>query len=108
MFIAFLSDRNLLLILIHTKMKKPSLFVNLLLTAILSLFLAQSNAYSQGGAKGNPPPGTDNAAYLSQSTPGIMDPAKTYDVTISMKNTGSTTWQKGNYKLRLMNETESM
>jgi hypothetical protein len=90
-------------------MKKPSLFVNLLLTTILSLsFFLQSEAYSQGGAKGNNPPGTDNAGYLSQSTPGIMEPGKTYDVTISMKNTGSTTWQKGNYKLRLMNQTESM
>lgn len=88
-------------------MKKPSLIVNLLITAVLSLLLMQSNAFSQGGAKSNNPPG-DNASYLSQSTPGIMEPGKSYDVTISMKNTGSTTWQKGNYKLRLMNPTESM
>lgn len=89
-------------------MKKPSLFVNLLVTAILSItFLSQSDANAQGGAKNNAP-STDNAAYLSQSTPGIMEPGKTYDVSISMKNTGSTTWQKGNYKLRLMNQTESI
>jgi hypothetical protein len=90
------------------KMKKPSLSVNLLLTAIFALsFFIQPLAFSQGGAKGNAP-STDNAGYLSQSTPGIMEPGKSYDVSISMKNTGSTTWQKGNYKLRLMNQTESI
>ena len=89
-------------------MKKPSLFLNLLLTGILSLsFLLQTEVYSQGGAKTNTP-STDNAGYLSQSTPGIMEPGKSYDITISMKNTGTTAWQKGNYKLRLMNQTESM
>ncbi len=89
-------------------MKKPSSFVNLLITGIFALsLLAQSTAFSQGGAKGNSS-STDNAGYLSQSTPGIMEPGKSYDVTVSMKNTGSTTWQKGNYKLRLMNQTESM
>lgn len=88
-------------------MKKPSLFVNLLLTAIFTFTFLSQSANAQGGAKGNAP-STDNAAYLSQSTPGIMEPGKTYDVSISMKNTGSTTWQKGNYKLRLMNQTESI
>jgi len=89
-------------------MKKPSLSLNLLLTAIFALsFFIQPQAFSQGGAKNNAP-STDNAGYLSQSTPGIMEPGKSYDVSISMKNTGSTTWQKGNYKLRLMNQTESM
>lgn len=89
-------------------MKKPSLFVKLLVSAIFALsFFIQSLAFSQGGAKNNAP-STDNAAYLSQSTPGIMAPGQTYDVSISMKNTGSTTWQKGNYKLKLMNQTESI
>lgn len=90
-------------------MKKPSLMFNLLLTTILSFsFLVQTAAFSQGGAKVTNSPPTDNASYLSQSTPGIMAPGQTYDVSISMKNSGTSVWQKDNYKLKLMNPTEAL
>jgi len=89
------------------KMKKFNLFLKFLLAVLSLSFLANSEVYSQGGAKGNAPQ-TDNASYLSQSTPGMMEPGKTYDVSISMKNSGSTVWQKDNYKLKLMNPTDAM
>src|SRR4051794_11620814 len=90
-------------------MKKPSLFLAFLVSAIFSLsFFVQSEVYPQGGATVTTTPPTDNAKYLSQSTPGVMESGKSYDATISMKNSGSTTWQKGNYKLRLMNQTEAL
>lgn len=90
-------------------MKKPSLIVNLLLTGFLAFsFFVQTEAFAQGGANVKSTPPTDDAKYLSQSTPGMMEQGKSYDATISMKNSGSTTWQKGNYKLRLMNQTEAL
>ncbi|MBS1492420.1 MAG: hypothetical protein JST55_02855 [Bacteroidetes bacterium] len=90
-------------------MKKPSSFLAFLITGIISLSIfINSNAFSQGGATVTTTPPTDNAKYLSQSTPGVMESGKSYDATISMKNSGSTTWQKGNYKLRLMNQTEAL
>jgi hypothetical protein len=49
----------------------------------------------------------DNAAYLSQSTPGVMIPGQSYGVSVSMKNTGSNTWSKGSYSLKLINVNES-
>ena len=49
----------------------------------------------------------DNAAYLSQSTPGVMVPGQSYGVSVSMKNTGRSTWSQGNYSLKLINVNES-
>lgn len=49
----------------------------------------------------------DNATYLSQSTPGEMNPGQSYGVSVSMKNTGRSTWKQGNYSLKLMNVTEA-
>ncbi len=45
----------------------------------------------------------DNASYLSQSTPGVMLPGQSYGVSVSMKNTGRSTWKQGNYSLKLIN-----
>ncbi len=49
----------------------------------------------------------DNASYLSQSTPGEMSPGQSYGVSITMKNTGRSTWKQGNYSLKLINVTEA-
>lgn len=49
----------------------------------------------------------DNAAYLSQSTPGQMIPGQSYGVSVSMKNTGTNTWSQGSYSLKLINVNES-
>ncbi len=49
----------------------------------------------------------DNASYLSQSTPGVMIPGQSYGVSVTMKNTGRTTWKQGSYSLKLINVTES-
>jgi hypothetical protein len=49
----------------------------------------------------------DNSAYLSQSTPGEMSPGQSYGVSVTMKNTGRSTWKQGNYSLKLINVTEA-
>jgi len=49
----------------------------------------------------------DNASYLSQSTPGNMLPGQSYGVSVTMKNTGRSTWKQGGYALKLINVNES-
>jgi archaellum component FlaG (FlaF/FlaG flagellin family) len=49
----------------------------------------------------------DNAQYLSQSTPGVMIPGQSYGVSVSMKNTGRSTWKQGNYSLKLINVNDA-
>lgn len=49
----------------------------------------------------------DNALYLSQSIPGLMLPGQSYGVSVTMKNTGRSTWTKGGYALKLINVNES-
>ena len=49
----------------------------------------------------------DNATYLSQSTPGLMLPGQSYGVSVTMKNTGSSTWKQGGYALKLINVNEA-
>lgn len=48
----------------------------------------------------------DNAAYLSQSTPGFMLPGQSYGVSVTMKNTGRSVWKQGTYSLKLINPSE--
>jgi len=74
---------------------------------VLALFISTTGiVYSQSG-------GTrsvyvnDNALYLSQSIPGDMDPGQSYGVSVTMKNTGNSTWKQGSYALKLINVTES-
>ena len=41
----------------------------------------------------------NNAKFISQKVQNDMETGQTYDVTIIMKNTGSSTWKPGQYKL---------
>lgn len=66
-----------------------------------------STVYSQSGGTAVTDI-TDNATYLSQSTPGTMVPGQSYGVSVSMKNTGRSTWKQGSYSLKLTNITESI
>ena len=43
----------------------------------------------------------NNAFFVSQNIPSEMETGLTYDVTVTMKNTGSTTWKPGEYKLKV-------
>jgi len=83
-------------------MKKINFIVMLL---ALSLTLSAS-IYSQ--PKGSAVTDVyDNSTYLSQSTPGEMNPGQTYGVSVTMKNTGRSTWKQGNYSLKLINVSEA-
>ena len=44
--------------------------------------------------------GLDNAAFVSQSVPAQMVAGATYPVSVTMQNTGTTTWTAVTYKLR--------
>ncbi|GEM_PF-2291976 len=50
---------------------------------------------------------TDNAIYVSQSTPGEMDAGKAYGVSVTMKNTGGSVWKQGSFSLRLISSSEN-
>ncbi len=83
------------------------------LTFLLAvLFMLNINIQAQEKANGNGSPVksavTNNAAYLSQSTPGEMKPGQTYNVSVTMKNSGNTEWKKGSYALKLTNVVESI
>jgi len=41
----------------------------------------------------------DNAAFLMQIMPNEMTPDKSYEVSVTMQNTGKSTWSKGQYSL---------
>jgi hypothetical protein len=62
--------------------------------------------YSQSGGD-RVPDKYEDAAYLSQSIPGTMAPGETYGVSVTMKNTGQSTWSRGNYSLKLTNMIEA-
>lgn len=78
-----------------------------LITVLIALcFTLTISVYSQ--SKGNSATDIyDNATYLSQSTPGDMTPGQSYGVSVTMKNTGRSTWKNGNYSLKLINVNES-
>jgi hypothetical protein len=42
-----------------------------------------------------------NSKFVTQNVQSEMDAGQTYDVTVIMKNTGSTTWKPGDYKLKV-------
>lgn len=77
---------------------------SLILSSVLIICL-MINSYSQGGSTGTP---TDNALYLSQSMPGEMEPAVNYNVSVSMKNTGSTVWNPSTHSLKLVDATDAI
>jgi RHS repeat-associated protein len=41
--------------------------------------------------------GTNNAAFVSQTVPTSMTPGQSYAVSVTLQNTGNTTWSSGNY-----------
>jgi hypothetical protein len=43
----------------------------------------------------------NNALFVSQKIQSEMDAGQTYDVTVTMRNSGSTTWKTGDYKLKV-------
>jgi RHS repeat-associated protein len=47
--------------------------------------------------------GLDNAAFVSQSVPATMVAGQTYEVNVTMQNTGSTTWAAGTVGLGSQN-----
>jgi hypothetical protein len=76
------------------------------ITALLALnVLMAGSIYAQSHAIGVTDV-YDNAIYLTQSTPGTMNPGQSYGVTVTMKNTGRSDWKLGNYSLKLINSTE--
>ncbi len=79
-----------------------------LITALLALCLTLTGSiYSQSRGI-SVSDKYDNAIYLSQSTPGVMIPGQSYGVSVTMKNTGHSVWNQGNYSLKLVNLTESL
>ncbi len=43
--------------------------------------------------------GTNNAAFVSQTVPAAMTAGQTYSVSVTMKNSGTTTWSTASYAL---------
>jgi hypothetical protein len=58
---------------------------------------------TSGGGGGS----TDNAAFVSQSVASSMTTGQTYNVSVTMQNTGTTTWAAGTYKLGSQNPTDN-
>ena len=55
-----------------------------------------------------PPTARDDGAFVSQSVPGLMAAGQASNVTITMKNTGSTTWtQAAGYQLSSQNPQDN-
>lgn len=52
---------------------------------------------------GTPPPSTDGAAFVSQTVPLSMLAGQSYSVSVTMRNTGTSTWTAGNYYLGSQN-----
>ena len=66
--------------------------------ALLALFSSMSEVHAQ----------TNNAQFISQSVPATMVPGQTYNVSVRMKNTGTSTWTAGtNYKLGAQNPQDN-
>lgn len=60
-------------------------------------------AVGVGSCAGTPPP-TDNATFISQSVPTSMTPGQSANVSVTMQNSGTTTWtSSGAYKLGSQN-----
>jgi len=51
--------------------------------------------------------GLDNAAFVSQSVPATMAPGNVYPVSVTMQNTGSTTWSPGSVSLGSQNPVDN-
>lgn len=51
--------------------------------------------------------GTDNATFVSQSVPTSMTAGQTYSVSVTMRNSGTTTWTSDVYKLGSQNPQDN-
>ena len=52
--------------------------------------------------------GTNDAAFVTQTVPTSMNSGQTYPVTVTMRNTGNTTWPAGtSYRLGAQNPTDN-
>ncbi|HWO24754.1 MAG TPA: hypothetical protein VNO30_38700 [Kofleriaceae bacterium] len=65
--------------------------------ASITLGLVEPNLVDAAGVPVPAP--TDDAAFVSQSVPSAMIAGTTYSVSVSMRNTGTTTWRAGRYRL---------
>lgn len=86
----------------YTSGKKVKFIV--LYFAALFLMIGSISAQSKGVGVSDQ---YDNASYLSQSTPGVMVPGQIYGVSVTMKNTGRSVWNGGNYTLKLTSVTDA-
>jgi hypothetical protein len=75
-----------------------------MLIALCTVFTVSLYSQSRGNAVTDV---YDNSKYLSQSMPGELTPGQSYGVSVTMKNTGRSTWRQGNYSLKLINVTET-
>jgi len=55
-----------------------------------------------------PPPGTNGARFVSQNVPPEMLPGQTYTVSVTVRNSGSTTWTDSSYRLGSQNPQDNM
>lgn len=63
------------------------------------------NVVIQVGSGGPTP--TNDAAFVSQTIPTTMTAGQTYNISVVMSNTGTTTWSPGTYKLGSQNPQDN-
>ncbi|MEN3331351.1 MAG: hypothetical protein V7641_716 [Blastocatellia bacterium] len=56
---------------------------------------------------GSPPPPTNNATFVSQTAPNTLHTGQTSSVTVTMNNSGTTTWAAGSYYLGSQNPQDN-
>jgi len=56
----------------------------------------------------SPPPGTNGARFVSQVVPSSMSVGQTYPVTVTVRNSGATTWTDTAYRLGSQNPVDNM
>ncbi|MCH9652008.1 MAG: M4 family metallopeptidase [Deltaproteobacteria bacterium] len=66
-------------------------------------------AWCAVGVGSCPTAGTNNSQYITQSVPTSMTPNQTTTVSVTIKNTGTTTWTRaGNYRLGSQNPQDNL
>jgi Ig-like domain from next to BRCA1 gene/Carbohydrate binding domain len=70
--------------------------------------MPQLTAYVQAGGSTPPPAITNNAQFVTQQVPGTMTAGQKYTVSVTMKNTGTSTWTAANnYRLGSQNPQDN-
>jgi thermolysin len=64
-------------------------------------------AVGVGACSGGPAPETPNATFVSQSVPTSMTAGRSYSVSVTMRNSGSTTWTSDVYRLGSQNPQDN-